>query len=693
MNKLVRLLTLVVVALALMPMWASPARAAVGGPVILMGIDAEDGGPGGHGPNVNYQAVVNSMFPKISNGGSGILVIGGGKNGSDSVTRFWNAIAAGTGKSVTYVNGAAISTRSFAGFALLAVVSDQQNTPSGGLTSTENAALASRQADVAAFVNNGGGLLGFSATGFRFQNPGSYAYLAGLGTFTFSFPQQYSNINPTSEGAAIGITNALDVCCWHDQYETFPSFLRVLATNAATGKAAAIGGGNVVISDIQLAPLSATKDTGTSHTVTATVKENNVATSGKAVTFTVISGPHAGMTSSDTTDSTGEATFTYTGSNPGLDTVEASFVDSANNTQTSNRVTVEWLRTNTPPVVSAGGPYQGFEGTPVALDGDVSDADNDPLTISWSYGVLVGVDSGASCTFSDASAVDTTISCTDDGEFYVTLTASDGVNPPVSDSMIVLMLDNVAPVAQITGPDAGSVYAVGTPVNFTGSFTEQGTNDTHTAKWTFDATDYDVPVIETPGSGTVNTSQTFTAAGVYSVKLTVTDDDGLSGVATTVNGADAYVVVYDPDAGFVTGGGWINSPAGAYAADPALTGRANFGFVSKYQKGATTPTGETEFQFKAGNLNFHSASYEWLVVSGAKAQYKGVGTINGSGDYGFLLTATDGQVNGGGGADKFRIKIWNRTTGSVVYDNQMGAADGADPSTVLGGGSIVIHSK
>ena len=89
------------------------------------------------------------------------------------------------------------------------------------------------------------------------------------------------------------------------------------------------------------------------------------------------------------------------------------------------------------------------------------------------------------------------------------------------------------------------------------------------------------------------------------------------------------------------------------------------------------PTGETEFQFKAGNLNFHSNSYEWLVVAGARAQYKGVGKINGMGDYGFMLTAIDGQVNGGGGVDKFRMKIWDRTTGSVVYDNQLGASDDA----------------
>lgn len=90
---------------------------------------------------------------------------------------------------------------------------------------------------------------------------------------------------------------------------------------------------------------------------------------------------------------------------------------------------------------------------------------------------------------------------------------------------------------------------------------------------------------------------------------------------------------------------------------PSASGRATFGFVSKYQKGVSTPTGNTEFQFNAGGLNFSSTSYDWFVISGARAQDKGSGTVNGMAGYKFLLTATDGAVNGGGGADKFRIKI------------------------------------
>jgi hypothetical protein len=252
---------------------------------------------------------------------------------------------------------------------------------------------------------------------------------------------------------------------------------------------------------------------------------------------------------------------------------------------------------------------------------------------------------------------------------------------------------NTAPVVTITGPASGSVFAVGTPVNFTGTFTDDA-GDTHTAEWMFDALTQTATVVEPSGStpGSANATYTFTQAGVYAVKLTVTDNGTLSGTATTVGEFDALVVIYDPSAGWVTGGGWINSPAGAYVPNPSLTGKANFGFVSKYQNGNSVPTGNTEFHFKAGDLKFKSTSYEWMVISGGKkAQYKGFGTINGSGNYRFMLTAIDGQKPGGGGQDKFRIRIWS-DGGGLVYDNQMNDPDSNDPTTVLGGGSIQIHN-
>src|SRR5205823_3789519 len=100
-----------------------------GGPLVLMGIDAEDGGPNAHGPISAYVSVVNAIKNAASNGGNGVLVIGGGKATGDFPTTFWDAIQSQTGIPVTYVNGAAnISSRSFSGFRMIAVSSDSLNT-------------------------------------------------------------------------------------------------------------------------------------------------------------------------------------------------------------------------------------------------------------------------------------------------------------------------------------------------------------------------------------------------------------------------------------------------------------------------------------------------------------------------------------------------------------------------------------
>jgi PKD repeat protein len=234
---------------------------------------------------------------------------------------------------------------------------------------------------------------------------------------------------------------------------------------------------------------------------------------------------------------------------------------------------------------------------------------------------------------------------------------------------------------------------VNTTITASAQFTDVGTGDTHAGTYNWDdGTTSSATVAETNGSGSVSGTHKYTAAGVYLVALTLNDDDG-----GTASAEYQYVVVYDPNAGFVTGGGWMMSEAGACrltSACGAASGKANFGFVAKYKKGANVPEGDTEFQFHAGNLNFKSKVYEWLVVSGARAQFKGTGTINGAGDYGFLLTSTDGSLPGGGGSDKFRIKIVDKATGAVVYDNQATSSDDdLTAGTAISGGSIVIHSK
>ncbi len=246
-------------------------------------------------------------------------------------------------------------------------------------------------------------------------------------------------------------------------------------------------------------------------------------------------------------------------------------------------------------------------------------------------------------------------------------------------------VDNPPVLGQITAPS--SPVQVNNLVTVNNSFTDDP-DDSHTAIWNWgDGTNSTGTITELGGSGTVQGVHAYTSPGVYTIALTVNNNHGLS---STVN--FTYVVIFDPDGGFVTGGGWINSPQGAYSENTALTGKAIFGFNSKYQHGATIPTGDTQFNFQVAGLNFKSKQYDWLVISGAKAQYKGTGTINGLGNYNFILTATDGQINGGGNVDKFRMKITD-TNDNTVYDNMMGNPDSSNPITALAGGSIIIHNN
>ena len=153
------------------------------------------------------------------------------------------------------------------------------------------------------------------------------------------------------------------------------------------------------------------------------------------------------------------------------------------------------------------------------------------------------------------------------------------------------------------------------------------------------------------------------------------------------------LVVFDPSAGFVTGGGWIDSPASACPIFcSGARGKAQVSFVSRYHKGASIPTGETSFVFQAGNLRFKSSSYKWLVVNGhgAVAQYEGSGSVNGASGYVFRLTVYDAALTGVG-KDGIRMKITDSR--NVIYDNRAGSNDDNTVANTqrISGGNIVIH--
>src|SRR5439155_6111240 len=115
-------------------------------------------------------------------------------------------------------------------------------------------------------------------------------------------------------------------------------------------------------------------------------------------------------------------------------------------------------------------------------------------------------------------------------------------------------------------------FRVNTLITAAASFSDPDQQDTHTAVWNWgDGNSSPGIVSETNGSGSVGGSHTYATNGIYTLTLTVTDGHGGTGTSTF-----QYVVVYDPNGSFVTGGGWITSPAGAYAFNPTLRGNAFF---------------------------------------------------------------------------------------------------------------------
>lgn len=321
---------------------------------------------------------------------------------------------------------------------------------------------------------------------------------------------------------------------------------------------------------------------------------------------------------------------------------------------------------NQPPIVDAGPDVAGDEGTAVKLSGSAVDELGQPAT-RWTYEPVNGVDAGATCSFADESRLATTVTCTDDGEYRVTLTADDGVNEPVGDSA-VLTVRNVAPTLTLKAPENWAVYRVENQVTLDAPFTDPGSNDTHTCAVSWD----DGTTEEFPAEGgSCSRSRTFEHAGMYTMKVTVTDDDG------GADSADTMVVVYDPRAGLLTGAGQVEDGTAFAAVAKYLTTDSTEPFGSF---ALSAPTGDGE------RLTFTTTTLEWLVITpDGKTAMKGT-----AGEYGFVAYAT---------LDGFRAVVWPLSAGPIppadpLYDTNLGAGydvDVAEPRA-LTTGAVVIDS-
>jgi len=184
------------------------------------------------------------------------------------------------------------------------------------------------------------------------------------------------------------------------------------------------------------------------------------------------------------------------------------------------------------------------EGDTVSLTGTIVDSPGEhTVHIDWgdgssdSLGLAADdndiVDIVAGHTYLDDDPTDTpsdvytvVVTVVDDADVETTVEATVTVN-------------NVAPVIGELTSSAASLgdVAEGETVTVTGSFTDVGTLDTHTAviDWG-DGTTSSADIVEDAGAGSLSASHEYAAGGIYEIQVTLTDDDTGSdaGAATAV---------------------------------------------------------------------------------------------------------------------------------------------------------------
>jgi hypothetical protein len=182
-----------------------------------------------------------------------------------------------------------------------------------------------------------------------------------------------------------------------------------------------IAGSSIVVTSgsISVAPLDATNPVGSSHTITAHVTSGGSPLVGQAVTFT-ITGQNAGVAGTCSsagckTDSNGDVSFTYTGSNgAGDDTIKASFVDATGSNQAATAQS-HWIIKTKPATATATDGGGVYIGSPYAGSGSCSDGLTPVITYSGGGAPV------------DAGTTSFTVTCSDGGVNYIDGTATGSI--------------------------------------------------------------------------------------------------------------------------------------------------------------------------------------------------------------------------------------------------------------------------
>ena len=273
------------------------------------------------------------------------------------------------------------------------------------------------------------------------------------------------------------------------------------------------------------------------------------------------------------------------------------------------------------------------------------------------------------------------------GTTTVTWTVKD-VNGNSQTATQLVTVTNAAPViSAVVGPT--DPVAVGRSAVLSITY-----EDDNISQATIDWADGSTPTVLNEPVLSFEASHTYTSTGTYAVSIVLTDKCGAA--TSTVYES---IVVFDPRSGSVKGGGWFESPAGAYVENPTAVGRASFSFDASYDGFSNIPQGSSSFTFRAADLKFKSSQFELLLIDGETARLTGTGTVNGRAGHDILIAMVDDdtklprdkskkQMK----ADRIRVRITD-PSGAVIYDTQLGQSDDAIASTHINSGSIEIGNN
>ncbi len=313
--------------------------------------------------------------------------------------------------------------------------------------------------------------------------------------------------------------------------------------------------GTCVVFQLGLTPPTATNFTGTSHTVTATLTANGSPLAGRKILFTV-SGANS-ASGSGTSDAAGQASFSYTGTNPGDDTITACADINNNGSCDPEEPTATAQKTWEAQITVTGTTFNAVEGNSVtAVVATVTDPDPASTGAEYSATIDWGDTTSSAGTLSGPVGgpfdVSGTHTYAEEGTYTVTVTVTD-TDFPANHGTVTSTADvaDAALTASCATPAVSLQAFSGNVATFTDANPLGETGDfTATIDWGDISSSAGVVTGPVGGPFTVSGSHTYASTGTFTIKVHIVDVGG----STADTSCDVLIFAFAPGGGaFVIG--------------------------------------------------------------------------------------------------------------------------------------------